>query len=83
MSELKPCPFCGNDKAMSVGRSNDVYHEEDCECRGDNDNWHAVFCDAASKHRGCGAACGFQPTRTAAIEAWNRRESQTENKGNE
>lgn len=69
MTELKPCPFCGNRfvKIMTLA---------ECECRDtptDYEKTHyGVVCDYQID--GCGAATGWQyNSETEAAEAWNRR----------
>ena len=66
MSELKPCPFCGDTDDIVVER-------KDCyECELD---YYVVKCD------GCGLQLGFGlefESEEEAIAAWNRR-AQPEN----
>lgn len=55
--ELAPCPHCG--------KYNIVFSmDEGC------DYWTLV-CDA--QNGGCGANCGYAPTKREAVEKWNRR----------
>ena len=60
MIELKPCPFCGQEKNIVV------LSENVCDGR-----QYQIVCDATGE--GCGACCGWQDTIKEAKEAWNRR----------
>ena len=57
MTELKPCPFCGQQKYLCVLKDMRQYQ---------------IVCDA-SGDGGCGASCGGQDTIAEAKAAWNRR----------
>ena len=61
MAELKPCPFCGQEKYIVV------LAEGHCDNR-----QYQIVCDASGEG-GCGASCGWQDTLKEAKEAWNRR----------
>lgn len=82
MMEIKPCPFCGNDIAVTVLDQNEV------DCIGESSNnyskepYFQVVCCMNEEyspvpidnwHGGCGASSGYRKTREEAIEAWNRR----------
>ena len=80
MSELKPCPFCGSDKAPELSSIWDCemcanFEEEDCpECYeelGSSECMHIVVC--AVNRGGCGASTGWHLNADDAIQAWNRR----------
>lgn len=68
--ELKPCPMCGETKAIKI--SNCIRLEE-CDsfeyC--DKGTFKLVVCDYSNG--GCGASSGYRPTVQKAIEAWNTR----------
>lgn len=61
MNNLKPCPFCGQEKYLVV------YGDGDRDMR-----QYQIICDA-SGDGGCGASCGWQDTLEKVKEAWNRR----------
>ena len=64
MSELKPCPFCGDENVEVLNR---LEEEPEMELVGlTRDNWNVVcsYCYA------CG---GTRRTATDAIDAWNKR----------
>ena len=75
MTELKACPFCGNNIAPTI------INDSDSSCRN-----FAVVCSVnelttipmANWKTGCGAMCGYQRTKEQTIEAWNRREREKE-----
>ena len=61
MSELKPCPFCGNDSPMFI-----TMHGKD--------GWRDRFCVLCNySDGGCGAESGWYHYVAEAIDAWNRR----------
>ena len=64
--ELKPCPFCGEQKYVKVS-SFDGY------------GGYGVVCNASGfdsdPNRGCGASSGYGDTEEAAAARWNRREA--------
>lgn len=65
VSELKPCPFCGN-KNISVITDSAEYS------LGLTDSaYFNVVCSMNSC--GCGASSGWYSNREETIEAWNRR----------
>ena len=69
MNELKPCPFCGNEKLVILEESTDSEIYE-------NIINYAVCCDF---HRGgCGATSGYRISEEEAIEAWNKRVGEQE-----
>ena len=57
--ELKPCPFCGNEKLEIADSWNGRYHGKVVNCN---------YLDG-----GCGANSGSRETEAEAVEAWNRR----------
>lgn len=61
-NELKPCPFCGQQKYIIILAEDNVL----------NGREYQVVCDA-SGDGGCGASCGWQVTIAEAKAAWNRR----------
>ena len=61
MSELKPCPFCGN-KHLSV-----VKHDSKYGWR----PFYYVLCDYGEG--GCGSSGQWNHEESDAIEAWTRR----------
>ena len=61
MTELKPCPFCGNRPEIFVDNALFSLFQEDEE----NTNFK-VSCH-------CGIHTKFHQTRKEAIETWNRR----------
>ena len=63
MTELKPCPFCGNPLEPKY---NLTISREDIDDHWYVRNW-VVKCD------GCGARGGKNRRKEKAIEAWNRR----------
>ena len=62
MSELKPCPFCGETASvrMMVRRGKDGWRD-----------WFYVLCDY--NEGGCGASGQWNHCEEPAAEAWNRR----------
>ncbi len=60
MSELKPCPFCGNTPTIRIFRGRDGWRDR-----------YAVIC--RYDEGGCGAESGLYHYEEEAIEAWNRR----------
>ena len=60
MSELKPCPFCGESTVTMICRINDDWR-----------NRYSVLCDY--ERGGCGAESGWYHSKEEAAEAWNRR----------
>ena len=61
MMDLRPCPFCGQQKylcALAEGEK--------------DDRQYMIVCDA-SADGGCGASCGWRDTIKEAKAAWNRR----------
>ena len=61
MMELKPCPFCGQQKYLCVLAEGEK-----------DDRQYMIVCDA-SADGGCGASCGWRDTIGEAKAAWNRR----------
>ena len=72
MSELKPCPFCGN-KKISVVVDNAEYSLGLVD---ESETSFKVMCSSTSC--GCGASSGWHNTREEAINAWNTRIPQKE-----
>ena len=74
MKELKPCPFCGNEKLIitTCEELELCDNLEKCECI----PCYTVCCDF--HQGGCGAASGYRQTESEAIEAWNRRAGEQE-----
>ena len=73
--KLKPCPFCGKKHTAEIESCVEL---EDCEnfisC---NDYpYKTVVCNV--NKGGCGACGGYYPTKSEAIEAWNRRAGEQE-----
>ena len=70
MTELKPCPFCGNSTAVSL------IDESDMNCTN-----YVVVCSVVELTNypqddwkcGCGATGGYAQSQTKAVEQWNRR----------
>ena len=60
MSELKPCPFCGNDESVMIEKygtqAGDRYRVICPECMANVDN-------------------GYAQNAKQAVKAWNRREN--------
>lgn len=78
--EIKPCPFCGNDKAPRVASCIDV---EVCEAFIRCDSYDEAVCVVCDYQKGgCGASGSFQDTPEAAIDAWNTRAERTCNNAN-
>lgn len=76
MSNLLPCPFCGNSHEPKIVSSYDM----DTEDLG-NDEYFAVFCDAEAGwrevHKGCGSSSGYAKTKELAVTKWNNRQQLT------
>lgn len=64
MNELKPCPFCGKDKAVILKEP--IFWEGNL-----NGYQYQVVCDI--QNEGCGASAGYRDTIKDAKNAWNRR----------
>jgi hypothetical protein len=67
MTELKPCPFCGNVTHILV--TNTIELDDD-----DEDTpvlMHVVVCNYNIE--GCGASSGYYVDPDEAVVAWNRR----------
>lgn len=62
MSKFKPCPFCGKEVA-EYEKSEDDYSFPL--------NQYTVICNAING--GCGATCGYNPSKIEARKKWNRR----------
>ena len=60
MSDLKPCPFCGNTPTIRIYNGKDGWRDR-----------YAVLC--RYDEGGCGAESGLYHYQAEAIEAWNRR----------
>ncbi len=77
MSELKPCPHCGMQSSLQLVTSDDLQHEDECDCRSDCGGYFAVICSAEKYDGigpgGCGGHGGFYETEELAIAAWNNR----------
>jgi hypothetical protein len=67
--ELKPCPFCGNTKALQIMSTSEV-REETCEWDMGHEESHTVICSV--HHGGCGATCGYVMD-DSVIKKWNTR----------
>lgn len=63
MTELKPCPFCGGEKAIRLWRD-------------ESENLYTVACDFTKG--GCGVSCGYYEHEEEAIQAWNTRAGEEE-----
>ena len=61
MTELRACPFCGQQKYLCVLAEGEKDRRQ-----------YQIVCDA-SGDGGCGASCGWQDTLAEAKAAWNRR----------
>lgn len=68
MSELLPCPFCGNDGS---GPAEEALHVSMTEHDWRAASW-SVQCDK------CTATMGYSDSEDAAVEDWNTRASQGE-----
>ena len=81
MSDLKPCPHCGETKSLEYAtrrEEEDCPRFEDCEAKECKrgacdyfDTWDSVVCSVNSG--GCGAAGGYASCPAKAAEKWNRR----------
>ena len=60
MSDLKKCPFCGNEPTIRIFKGKDGWRDR-----------YAVLC--RYDDGGCGAESGLYHYEEEAIEAWNRR----------
>jgi len=74
MEKLKPCPFCGEDKDISIKERH--YHGLPLEINGKK-FWRVecLPCDAQTGDcfDGDASLFGFRDGREMAIKAWNRR----------
>lgn len=66
MSELKPCPFCGNDRNIAL--TNEKH---------DHSGGYFIACPECDASTGLRYAMGDDP-RPLLIEAWNRRAQPTQ-----
>jgi len=66
MSELKPCPFCGDDGSLQFANGH-PYTDSDGKAR--DPFYYTVKC----KDEFCGCRIGVYEDPEMAIEAWNRR----------
>jgi Lar family restriction alleviation protein len=64
-NELKPCPFCGGDKALEIVTVSELFGDLDLH-PSDYDGV-AVICTA------CGATSGFREIEEEAFSNWNTR----------
>lgn len=64
-SELKPCPFCGNDGSGGINKA--------LHCSGDPNIGYCVQCDVCTATMGYSYSGGEEDDEKAAIEAWNTR----------
>jgi Lar family restriction alleviation protein len=66
-TELKPCPFCGSDKILSVGTKNEVTGYI----------VYKIFCEgkdcSASMHACLGGDDTKEESRKTVVERWNKR----------
>lgn len=62
MTDLKPCPFCGNTNLY-------IQMTKESGC----DDQYQVICNF--NWNGCGASSGYWDTPQEAVDAWNRRVS--------
>ena len=62
MTELKPCPFCGNEPTIVIRKGKDGWRDR-----------YSVLCDY--EHGGCGAESGWYHYEAEAISSWNKRVS--------
>ena len=60
VSDLKPCPFCGNTPTIRIYNGEDGWRDR-----------YAVLC--RYDEGGCGAESGLYHYQAEAIEAWNKR----------
>lgn len=67
MGELKPCRFCGHEKAASI-ETNDEYLDESLPVE---QLRYRVICDF--NDGGCGSSTGFHKTAPEAVDFWNTR----------
>ena len=65
MTELKPCPFCGNEPTIIVRKGKDGWRDR-----------YSVLCDY--EHGGCGAESGWYHYEVEAVASWNKRVPITE-----
>ena len=73
MTNLLPCPFCGQTKALEIITGCELM-DGDQEFWEHQEHW-AVFCSAKRPggKGGCGACGGFAPSQDGAIAKWNTR----------
>lgn len=73
MAELRRCEHCGKTEHLEVVRSDEMRIPP----RSGADLCYTVMCVVAVGGRGegsgCGASCGFYPSASEAIAAWNTR----------
>lgn len=67
VSDLLPCPFCGNDGSGPV---EDALHIAHSQC-----DWHPAYDVYAVQCDKCTATMGYSESEDAAAEAWNTRAS--------
>jgi hypothetical protein len=81
MTNLKPCPFCGNETAIQVLDGNEIYLLTEY-CADYNPNaYYTVVCTvnedmavpSPNWKKGCGASGGYAKTKEEAIKLWNHR----------
>jgi hypothetical protein len=72
MSDLLPCPFCGQSKALEIVTASS-YQEYPDEYP-HSESW-AVICNASTDDKlgGCGAMGGFKGAESQAVALWNLR----------
>lgn len=69
-NNFKECPFCGKTDATTITTCVEMAECENfegCEVNG----YYTVVCDF--NKGGCGASCGYAPTKKEAEEKWNKR----------
>lgn len=67
---LKPCPFCGNEK-IEISNENDVNGLDEFDSNYSENPYFLACCSVYVN--GCGATGGCASTEQEAADKWNRR----------